>query len=98
MDSSAVKGVEVMTRENLIQAIYENKDEWSCAYSCQYTMEEENPKDVCMKCAERLLTEYEQKIRADVIDDISNEIDRLNSQGGGIDDLKIFLEQLKELK
>lgn len=64
-----------MTRENLIQAIYENKDEWSCAYSCQYTMEEENPRDVCMKCAERLLTEYEQKIRAEALKPIQKLLD-----------------------
>ena len=32
-------------------------------------MEEENPRNVCWKCAEKLLKEYENKIRADVIDE-----------------------------
>ena len=34
--------------------------------------------------------------RENVIHKISNEIDRLNSQGGGIDDLKFFLDELNE--
>jgi hypothetical protein len=34
--------------------------------------------------------------REKAIQKISNEIDNLNSQGGGVDDLKFFLEQLKE--
>lgn len=58
-----------MTRENLLQAIYDNEDDWSCQYTCPHTMEEENPQDVCMKCAEKQLKEYEDKIRADAIDD-----------------------------
>lgn len=55
-----------MTRENLLQAIYDNEDDWSCQYTCPHTMEEENPQDVCMKCAEKQLKDYEDKIRAEV--------------------------------
>jgi len=58
----------MMTRENLIQAIYDNTDEWSCNHPCPHTNEEDNPKDVCMKCAVRMLDRYEQEIRAKVIE------------------------------
>lgn len=43
-----------MTRQNIIDAIYHNKDGWSC------------PKQVCIhncrKCAENLLAKYEKRI------------------------------------
>ena len=64
-----------MTRENLIGAIYDNEEEWSCAYTCPHTMEEENPKEVCWRCAEKQLSEYEQQIRADAIDEILKNIE-----------------------
>lgn len=59
-------------------------------------MEEENPQVVCMECADKLLAEYEKRIRADLIDDIIEEMDILNHQGGGLDDLLFYLTNLKE--
>lgn len=61
-----------MTRDNLVQAIYDNTDEWSCKSPCPHIMEEENPKDVCMKCAEKQLAEYEQQLKADAIDEFKD--------------------------
>lgn len=66
-----------MTRENLIQAIYDNTDDWSCQYTCPHTMEEENPQAVCMECADKLLAEYEKKIRADAIEEFKRFFDVL---------------------
>ncbi len=58
-----------MTRDNLIQAIYDNADSWSCVSPCQHTMENENPKVACWECAEKQLAEYEAKVRADAIEE-----------------------------
>lgn len=81
-----------MTRENLLQAIYDNADEWSCAYSCQYDMKEENPKIVCMDCANKLLKEYEQQIRADAIEEfVGNTIEEIENIK------KWYEEQYKEI-
>lgn len=33
-----------MTRENLLQAIYDNTDDWSCQSDCPHTKEAENGK------------------------------------------------------
>lgn len=60
-----------MTRKNLIGAIYDNEEEWSCAYTCPHTMEEENPEEVCWRCAEKQLAEYEQQIRAEVFKELA---------------------------
>ena len=59
-----------MTRENLIQAIYDNTDSWSCKSPCPHTMGEENPQNVCWNCSEKLLSEYEQQIRAEAIEEV----------------------------
>lgn len=63
-----------MTRENLLQAIYDNMDNWSCQSDCPPTMEKENPQEVCMQCANDLLAEYEKQIRADAIDVFLNNV------------------------
>lgn len=59
-----------MTRENLIKAIYDNDERWSCSEpdSCSL-VEEGEPKEVCMKCAERMLDRYEQEIREKALED-----------------------------
>lgn len=87
-----------MTRENLLKAIYDSSDDWSCTYSCPYTMEEQDPQKVCMECANRLLTEYEQKIRADAIDECIAEINKLNIEIAYPHTICNILEQLKEQK
>ena len=85
-----------MTRENLLKAIYDNPEEWSCAYSCSHTIEEEDPREVCMECANRLLTEYEQNIRADAIEECIAEINKLNIEIAYPHTICNILEQLKE--
>lgn len=55
-----------MTREQLIKAIYDNDEQWSCPDNpCDKPEEEGNTGECCMKCAEEQLAWYEQKIRAD---------------------------------
>lgn len=56
-----------MTRKNLIQAIYDNTDSWSCASPCPNMMEKYTSLDALIKCAENLLAEYEAQIRAEAI-------------------------------
>lgn len=45
----------MIDRENLVKAIYDNNEQWSCPSTdtCAAT---------CMQCAEKLLKEYEGKI------------------------------------
>lgn len=52
-----------MTREQLIQAIYDNDDMWSCPNHSCGNAEHDN----CMECAERQLAEYEHKVGADAL-------------------------------
>ena len=93
-----------MTRENLLQAIYDNVDDWSCQDTCLQTIGEENPQEVCMKCVDKLLAEYEKKIRADGIDEFWTEFDKqIKSKGKQTHFYTEFLrigmnikEQLKE--
>lgn len=57
-------GKKAMTREELIKAIY--KDMELCPdRPCDLPEKEGNTGDCCCKCAERQLTEYEAKVRAD---------------------------------
>lgn len=53
-----------MTREELVKAIYDNGDMWSCPNNCGYGG---NPLEIneCMKCSEHQLTAYENSIRED---------------------------------
>lgn len=52
-----------MTRENLIEAIDKNNDPWSCPEAeCNYS---------CRECAEMQLEDYENKIKAAVIDELA---------------------------
>lgn len=101
-----------MTRKNLIGAIYDNEEEWSCAYTCPHTMEEENPKEVCWRCAEKQLAEYEQQIRADVICEIKkilpqsycNNCNQISCDGGRVGSIqecasvRLLIDTLFELE
>lgn len=61
-----------MTREELIKAIYDNDDAWSCPeHTCDMPEKEGNTGECCWDCAEKQLKAYEDKIRADVIDEFS---------------------------
>lgn len=50
-----------MNREQLIELIRTNVVEWSCDMSC-------NGNYNCRACAERIVTEYEQAIRQEVLE------------------------------
>lgn len=64
-----------MTREELIEAIWDNEDAWSCPkYNCDEPEEEGNTGECCKKCAENLLIEYEKQIRAEVIAEVKKKI------------------------
>ncbi len=55
----------MVKREELVECIYFDGHEWSCPTSG------ENCELVdCKECASNILAEYEQKIRADAIDDV----------------------------
>lgn len=57
-----------MTRDELIKAIYDSEEAWSCPdRPCEIV--DESWENNCMKCAEKQLAEYEAKIRADAIDE-----------------------------
>lgn len=57
-----------MTRNELIKAIYDSKDDWSCPdHPCDLPEEEGNVGECCLRCAEKQLAEYEAKIRAEAI-------------------------------
>lgn len=60
-----------MTREELIKAINDNEERWSCPeYSCDKPDEEDNTGECCLKCAEKQLSEYEKQIREKAFDEI----------------------------
>lgn len=64
-----------MTRDNLIQAIYDNGDTWSCpSYNCDFPEIEGNESAFCIMCADRQLAEYEAKIRADAMEEVVNKL------------------------
>jgi len=93
-----------MTRDNLIQAINDNCDAWSCpTYNCDLPEEEGNSGACCLKCAERQLAEYEEKIRADAIDELVLAIDQNLSYDicdgrEAMDEIVLIAEQLKGKK
>lgn len=59
----------MVKREELVECIYFDGHEWSCPTSG------ENCELVdCRECASSILAEYEQKIRADAIDDVEREL------------------------
>lgn len=60
----------MISRDNLVQAIYDNVDEWSCEYSCPHITEEAKECS-CYTCAEQKLKEYEDSIRRQAIKDFS---------------------------
>ena len=58
-----------MNRGQLIRAIYDNEDAWSCPeHNCNKPFEEDCA-ECCWECADRLLKAYEDEIRADTIDE-----------------------------
>lgn len=55
-----------MTRDELIKAIYDSEERWSCpSNNCDKSEEELNCGEGCLKCAEQQLAEYEKAIRAE---------------------------------
>lgn len=57
-----------MTRDELIKAINDNDERWSCPeYSCDKPEEEGNTGECCLKCAESQLDQYEQEIRKEAV-------------------------------
>lgn len=61
--TKTVKGTEQMTREELIKAIYDNEDTSNCPeYSCDMPEKEGNTGECCLKCAEKQLKAYEDRI------------------------------------
>lgn len=66
-----------MTRKELIKAIYNSTDLWSCpADPCDFPEEEGNTGDCCLKCAEKQLAEYEANVRKDFAEKIKNHLIR----------------------
>lgn len=60
-----------MLKANLIKAIYDNEDEWSCPeYTCDKPENEGNTGECCWECAKRQLEEYERSIKAETIEKI----------------------------
>lgn len=89
-----------MTRENLIQAIYDNEDAWSCIEhnGCDKPEEEGNTGDCCWACAEKQLQHYEKRKREEVIDECKNLAKNLPHLFWSEDKLKVFLAYLESLK
>lgn len=52
-----------MTRDELIKAINDNEESWSCPEFVCHT------DDTCLECAEKQLAEYDKQIRDVVIDE-----------------------------
>lgn len=64
-----------MTRKELIKAIYDVDDGWSCPDNpCDLPEEEGNTGECCWKCAEKQLAKYEAKVRADVIKEYKSKL------------------------
>lgn len=64
-----------MTRDELIKAIYDSDEAWSCLdCPCDLPEEEGNTGDCCLKCAEKQLAQYEAKVRAETIEFISDKL------------------------
>lgn len=89
-----------MTRKQLIKAINDNEEEWSCPeYSCNMPDEEGNTGECCWKCAEKQLKKYEDKIRADAIDDYTEWLRKAHADfhEDYAEDIKSdYLDSLKE--
>lgn len=87
-----------MTREELIQAIYDNDEKWSCPFhNCG-----KYGNDSCMKCADNQLTEYEHKVRADALNVLlaratDKAIDTEVGKFIHLNELRVIIEQMKEV-
>lgn len=79
-----------MTREQLVGAIYENNEDWSCPSEYCFA-------DTCLDCADLQLTAYEAEVRAKAIEEVISlarvEID-FESQA----EQKRFIEFMRALK
>ena len=73
-----------MTREELIDIIYEDNTARSCRrHNCYITESEDGSWEHCKKCAEEMLKDYENKIKSDerarVIGIIATRLEEVNS-------------------
>lgn len=93
-----------MTRDELVKAIYDSCEDWSCPdnHSCE-SIEDGSPAVLCMQCADKLLKEYEAKIKADAVNEIikkingrlsANEICLKNVKTSGDFDSVLYYEHL----
>lgn len=100
-----------MTRKELIKAIDENEDAWSCPeYSCDMPEKEGNSGKCCLKCAEKQLKAYEDKIRAKVLKEVEkamyNEAFKVSHEEDGLQKwdsgnwirYKLFEKVMQQLK
>lgn len=84
-----------MTREELIKIIYNSSSTASCpqAYNCN-----KSAKDNCWNCAEGLLTEYENKIRNETLEDVFNSLLENTKPTEKYIDSEIIVKILKQLQ
>lgn len=62
-----------MTRDELIMAIYDSDEAWSCPdHPCDFV--EESRGNDCMKCAEKQLAEHDAKVREDAIKEYKSKL------------------------
>lgn len=72
-----------MDREDLIEMIYDDNTVRSCRpeeTKCELTDAQINSQTYCKQCAEAMLTEYENKIRADERAKVIKEVQSLITQ------------------
>lgn len=65
-----------MTREELIKVIYKSAEESTCPI---HTCHELYGEDSCLKCAEKLLAEYEKQIYNKALEDFGKKMKEANS-------------------
>lgn len=82
-----------MTREELIDVICDNVNEYTCKhYDCDgYEIN-------CRKCAEEVLAEYEKQIRTKAIDDVLKRVREHYKFYKTMPSITLFEEMLEELK
>lgn len=70
-----------MTRNELIMAIYDNEDAWSCPeYNCDKPEGEGNTGKCCWECAERSLAKYDAKVRADAEKEYNAQLEKWEAE------------------
>lgn len=84
-----------MTRSELIKAIFENGDSWSCPEGeiCEKSTS-------CEACAEKQIAEYEKQIRAKALDDFVKKCEKaaLYQFGQKYVDIRAIREIAEQLK